>query len=716
MNKRLLNGLLMAAVILSLSMSVTSCKDDDNDGGTDIGGETTMEVNLSDDEAVLAWLLQSFCDFDAQDAGSGLLDKTYNPVVGEVADESQPTIRAIVMGTQEAADEYASKVLSVLGAGNSPVGFSWKNDAIGTVSYQHGSGNELGVLNLSIKQIPSLTQILLTKNGDGNAQNRVPYYHRGDIIKYTKDNKYYLCVSDHQYGEKSRWISFDATKDEELDQRINICRWSGIGNDTVYCDAQASSATLTDWIEYFLLNDKNYNDVIAHIKAKQIPGGNKEKILNQLIPYEDEQTRRTLFVNAIKNENPESTAVLEAWKKLGEEEEPRGTKWRKIPLKNQPKVDIYTPHHLLLCNTMRWSMGRTFDYWVPYILLVPYKEQECVKFENLLDDTPSQNNTGINGHFKWKFERSFSVEYGNTFPGTYAIYTVAVHWTHQKIETAFDAYGILNFTTMDERNTNLWRNRCITSHEITFADKGAANSKFEEIYHERQGIISNAQEGDWIDKDGNIYRYDNKPANAVAMVAYVGPEGTAETGTQYRGLAIGLKDLYVGGGSYGDKYRWCEDYSVDFGECTVNSINDDSMLWLAIDGITSTNQLVNGCGNNHDHPAAKACREYNAIPADVRRANGMSDWFLPSMGQWLLIMQYNNIEYRNKYFYNDGLRPLFDHDSYGFDYEEYASSTRAIVNKDGNQEERFWVIDFENMCVNTLQKSQKVSVRPMIAF
>jgi hypothetical protein len=477
----------MAALVVGLGMSVTSCKDDDDKGDNNkIGGESTAVMGLSDDEAVLASLLQSFCDFDAEDAGSGLLNKTFVPTIGDVADASQPYVRTIVVGTQEAADNYASMVLTMLGAGNSPVGFSWKNDAIGTVSYTHGSGNELGVLSLSIKQIPTLTKLRLVKDAEGNAGDGEPYYNRGDVVRYVKDGKLYLCVSDHKYGEKSRWISFDATFDEIKKQKIGTCGWATVGADTVYSNAQASSASLADWLQYFVIDDTNYNDLIAHLKQVGIEDAYD---VNQVVPYGRE--RSIFIVNFEQDLNPEEHVLLEAWKRQVKNYQPRGKLLYKKNIRYNPEINVYYPYELLLANRQRWSIGITFDYWVPHmVLLKDVNDDEdrssFQKFETLLNSLPSQNDTGLNGHFKWKLEREFEVPYENTYFGKYRIYTVAVHWTHEMIEKEdqydyHDLYGVLNFTDFNENNS-CWDNRCITSHEVTHTDKGTGNSKFEQVY------------------------------------------------------------------------------------------------------------------------------------------------------------------------------------------------------------------------------------------
>ena len=141
--------------------------------------------------------------------------------------------------------------------------------------------------------------------------------------------------------------------------------------------------------------------------------------------------------------------------------------------------------------------------------------------------------------------------------------------------------------------------------------------------------------GKVIGADGNIY--DNAGAatkagtSARAIIAYVGAVGSVEANTEYKGLAIALSD------ADGDMCTWADEndglyYCLSGGvEVTVDL---DAALNL-INGKTCTETLNNPYHTDHNHVAASFAKENKDTP----RPDAASDWFLPSMGQWNLIVQ-----------------------------------------------------------------------------
>ena len=115
--KRRLNLWLLAALLCGMSMSVTSCKDDDNNSnGTDSEGQETYEglSTLEDDH--LADLIAAWTDTSRDMLnGTSWRNSRYEPTVGLALDESQPGIRYVPVGTIDEADDYAASALGTLG-------------------------------------------------------------------------------------------------------------------------------------------------------------------------------------------------------------------------------------------------------------------------------------------------------------------------------------------------------------------------------------------------------------------------------------------------------------------------------------------------------------------------------------------------------------------------------------------------------------------------
>ena len=144
--------------------------------------------------------------------------------------------------------------------------------------------------------------------------------------------------------------------------------------------------------------------------------------------------------------------------------------------------------------------------------------------------------------------------------------------------------------------------------------------------------VVNTDLGSLVGADGKIYanaaQVSAAGTTAVAMIVYVGDAGSVdESSSTYKGLAIALNDA-----SY---KSW---YTTKDGTC-VSQTSDVSTAVGYKNGIASTNTLTtNSSGNcsGHTHDAATACRSYTpAAPTSY----GTSDWFLPSLGQWQLIVQ-----------------------------------------------------------------------------
>ena len=131
--------------------------------------------------------------------------------------------------------------------------------------------------------------------------------------------------------------------------------------------------------------------------------------------------------------------------------------------------------------------------------------------------------------------------------------------------------------------------------------------------------------GDVILSDGTFAARENNP-EALAMIAYLGDPGNADASGSYRGLALALKDAITGGNQ--DKHVWRD---VTGSYCNENDYNSEEGAKADMWGIRNTDMLVT---DGHDHKAATAARNYNG----GTHPTGTSEWFLPSAGQWDLMI------------------------------------------------------------------------------
>ena len=136
--------------------------------------------------------------------------------------------------------------------------------------------------------------------------------------------------------------------------------------------------------------------------------------------------------------------------------------------------------------------------------------------------------------------------------------------------------------------------------------------------------------GKLICTDGHIHAYGADATckkSRVAVIAYVGSAGSVETNNNtYKGLAIAMSDANSG--------NTCQWKSSDDGTCVSQSDNLSTALGSKY-GITNTTTLTSSDHSSHGHDAATAAKSNN----NTASPTNCSGWFLPSLGQWQLIVQ-----------------------------------------------------------------------------
>jgi hypothetical protein len=136
--------------------------------------------------------------------------------------------------------------------------------------------------------------------------------------------------------------------------------------------------------------------------------------------------------------------------------------------------------------------------------------------------------------------------------------------------------------------------------------------------------------GKVIGANGSIYdkasAATSAGTSAVAMIAYVGDDGTADASSEiYKGLAIALSDAGVTG-------IWSNTYE----SAGVSSSTTWADQKTFLNGIADTDKLITKYGA--DYAVAKA-KNY-----EVAAPTGTSGWFLPSSGQWLKFFEAAGID------------------------------------------------------------------------
>lgn len=149
------------------------------------------------------------------------------------------------------------------------------------------------------------------------------------------------------------------------------------------------------------------------------------------------------------------------------------------------------------------------------------------------------------------------------------------------------------------------------------------------------GISDDYAVGDVVCKDGSIFRYNSTDGTAAAQakaegrmpVGIIAYKGNGEADTRYNhALVIAMEDWNNSGG--------CQWLTTNSGSCVAQN-STLSYIITNYKGIEYTNTLADAtCNAAHDHAAAKNAKNY-----DVPLPSSCSQWFLPTIGQWSLIVQ-----------------------------------------------------------------------------
>ena len=646
--KKIMNFMLIAATVCGLSLAATSCKDDDK---SDNGGENMEQLEstggtVSMEDIQLSTLISNFAEVQADEllAQSGWQSKTYEATLGLVLDESRPTVRSIEVGTLDAADERAEAMLRELGIdGNSPSGFTFSNASIGTVSYQHGGGsdaNTLAVINLDVRQLPGISQLRMVKALPAN-DGTFGYYGRGDIVR--KDGRLWICTTPvTKKGDYAYFVSF------WTNHRTDNCRW-GTYKDMVYLakDEMASGLDLITWLHSFVMWDEGYNYIIRCLREKGIT---HEDDVEQLLPPTNDIRRELIKRLHFRLDSlPVSPLTMPEWIERN--------KWGDTPKANGRYC---APRSLLLADKFRYAIDPC-EYWVPFVGWAT--RQEAIDINTELGNMKTQNAKTNSNHFQYAVstvedirDNQTKQQFGGADKCQYLL--ASVYWKHSYYNT--NQWAMFDFTKdwNDHYNgvgINLdlespWLSRNIVSGSMKFKDDGQSNASVEHVWVARENAVLEEPEEEKNDdskihlEEVKLYSiigtnsqfYDNVQAakdagtEPMAIVVCLGDTKRAERGKDWNGLAMALDKLP-------EKYRYIDEEHWNDGckpaTFKVEQATSDFTGWA------TTQTLVGGCGEGHDHEAAKACNSYGDTRKLTARQTEFSSWFLPGYGQWVAVLK-----------------------------------------------------------------------------
>ena len=209
MKKNVYNWMLMAALVVGLGTTVTSCSDDDDDKSKSTE-EQQQEAEKANDDANLFWSVVGQLT-DNANICDDYKDKTFEPNVGE-PDDGNALVRIVATNDLATAVKRFNDMTGANITENTTT-YTWKNDAVGTLTWTRGDSRDYGTVDVDIKQMPKLQKIVY-RDGDqmgtnGSFRGRA-YYRFGDVVM--KDGHYWICVRPAFGPEKkqdSHWVCVD---------------------------------------------------------------------------------------------------------------------------------------------------------------------------------------------------------------------------------------------------------------------------------------------------------------------------------------------------------------------------------------------------------------------------------------------------------------------------------------------------------------------------
>ena len=199
MTKRLFDFVLMTAMTCGLSLVAASCSDKDKELSEE-EKEQQAEQQTDQDMADAATFWQVVGQLTDDVMPDDWRNATYEPAIGD-ADGTNTAVRIVnTADVETAAERFAGLTGTAVTA--STTTYTYQNDLVGTLTYRQTGGTSLAIVDVSIRQMPGLKQIVYKtpeQIGDGanGSFDGTAYYRFGDVVR--KQNvdglwDYWICV------------------------------------------------------------------------------------------------------------------------------------------------------------------------------------------------------------------------------------------------------------------------------------------------------------------------------------------------------------------------------------------------------------------------------------------------------------------------------------------------------------------------------------------
>ena len=692
--KKIMNIWLMAALVCGLSLSVTSCKDDDDDNTSEQRNADADPLDTPEAQTAWRWLCALT---DAQTLEPNWASKIYEPTIGVVSSQNELNRIVVVNDIDEARMNFGSfadvspeelvsaKTVSQKGVGS----LTWTPAAAGA--------DNLATVDVQSSLLPRLRQIIYCTTDQVGKNfgsfNDVCYYRFGDVIR-DNDGYYWVCVRPSHAPNKneSHWINFFNYRSGQPIPAANIYskynKAERYGGNTILLPTGLKATrehifNLSN-LMWAMKNPAAYRDVAANNKAKGLGGF-------------DYTWNGFNFITAVAN-YWEQTYEGTNGKTLYEEV--FGCK--RSEFQALKKLNIFYKGY-------SWWTGNSPQLWCfkssAYLPLSQYSGKE--KLDEVSFDV-------TNGGF------DITMAAGN--PDAVATPNLPKQFTDDN-----QGYFLVRYKTGDQltENGSYSRYRTINGPNDVYRFNEKTGTAVQTKLVE-DGNVSAATPlaepvvGCILGKDGRFYNNvevcQSNGTEPIAVVVYAGNK-IVEKDTQFNGLAVALKDV-------NDDVRSSMPFQNDTRRFYCSSYSPSVVLAKEMyDGAAMTKKMADGtCHEGHEHRIVKYTAQFAEKNGYNLDKNTFSDFFVPSFGQLKLAIESIDEEYSfEETNTNGGLGKLFAKagliTNLGFSYPEglYATSTEYDWTS-------IYAIDFTNeygqakYTVESKFKTGGFKVRPFIAF
>ena len=618
MKKNFLNWMLMAAVVLGLGMTVTACSDNDDENVNEELKAQDPYEKQGDVASALYRVVSALAEVDS--LPDNWKTATFEPTKGKVLDASKPLVRSLpVANLAEAVSMF--RTLTGQNIPDNATSSQWSKDGVGSLSFNAtNSSNETAVIDVNIKQMPKLTQLRLvpaSAMGENGSFSGDPYYHIGDVIK-DGDGRYWICVRSAYSPagkEDTHWVSMQLitadSKNTKFKSNVRLIKAKAGKYGQHKIQQQLGNGEETKHLKYFaqLMYILNKPEAYANNYAK---GEVMEDGLGDLSVAAHSN-------NYVKN-------LAKYWNENGI--------WEKV-----------APGMVGSNKDITYNINfRKADFLNPFTMLYYGHDfswggmgSDCTIY------TCEQSGTCLSnqslGEKTWTYNATADTKYDCTdFPlwGQSQSSTTNAGYTGKALVIVQATGKLLN------KNTNPGPTKAITACTDILVGKNQNFTKEDEVVEDKSVKVAN---GTILASNGKYYqKLSDIPISymPVALVAYHVLAGSGKLDNSRNTantLAFALRPL-------SGTMAWANSSSLATCNSLVSSEND---LWDKVNGLALTTKLAElQCNASHKHDVAKMC--YNYWEEEFVGNNLLKDtqlkevkWFLPSAGQWRLMLTGLNI-------------------------------------------------------------------------